>query len=109
MSRGELLGLCGLCGMVLSILCLESMAIPAVIAFGIFSIICFAGHLVADGGFLEATEDTDRIMENREMVWRYWYYGSEVKKNEQAKRADRLSGKSEKSENDPKQSSVHCE
>ena len=109
MSKGELIGIMGLCGMVMSVLCLESAMIPAVIAFGICSIVSFGGHLIADGGFLEATEDTDRIMKNREMVWRYWYYGSEVKKNEQAKRADRLSGKSEKSENDPKQSSVHCE
>ena len=80
MTRGEVLGVIGLCGMVLSILCLESMAIPAVIAFGIFSIICFAGHLIADGGFIEKTEDTDKIARNREMVWKNWIMESEVKK-----------------------------
>lgn len=81
MTRGELLGLCGLCGMVLSILCLESMAIPAVIAFGIFSIICFAGHLLGDGGFIERTEDNDRIANNREKVWKNWITESEVRKH----------------------------
>ena len=81
MTRGEVLGIVGLCGMVLSILCLESMAIPAVIAFGIFSIICFGGHLVADGGFIEKTEDTDKIARNRERVWKNWITESEVKKH----------------------------
>ena len=80
MTRGETLGVIGLCGMVLSILCLESMAIPAVIAFGVFSIICFGGHLIADGGFIEKTEDTDKIARNREMVWKNWIMESEVKK-----------------------------
>ena len=81
MTRGETFGVIGLCGMVLSILCLESMAIPAVIAFGIFSIICFAGHLVADGGFIERTEDNDRIANNREKVWKNWISESEVRKH----------------------------
>ena len=81
MTRGEVLGVIGLCGMVLSILCLESMAIPAVIAFGVFSIICFGGHLIADGGFIERTENNDRIANNREKVWKNWISESEVRKH----------------------------
>lgn len=82
MSRGELIGLCGLIGMVLSILCLETMAIPAVITFGICSIICFAGHVLGgDGGFIERTEDKDRIANNREKVWKNWITESEVRKH----------------------------
>ena len=81
MSRGELIGIMGLCGMVMSVLCLESAMVPAVIAFGICSIISFGGHLLGDGGFIERTEDNDRIANNREKVWKNWISESEVRKH----------------------------
>jgi len=80
MTRGEIIGICGLIGMVMSVLCLESAMIPAVIAFGICSIVSFGGHLIADEGFIEKTEDTDKIARNRERVWKNWITESEVKK-----------------------------
>lgn len=79
MSRGELFGIIGLTGMVLSVLCLESAMLPAVITFGICSIVCFAGQLIGDGGFIKDTTSEDRIRQNRERLWRSWME-SEVKK-----------------------------
>lgn len=79
MTRGETLAICGLIGMVLSALCLESAMLPAVIAFGICSIVCFAGQLIGDGGFIKDTTSEDRIRQNREKLWQFWME-SEVKK-----------------------------
>lgn len=84
MSRGEKLTLGGVCGMILMGLCLESdFWIPALILFAGFGLLAFAGHLLADEGFINSEDlnkiSKKKIQQNREAVFRNWIKSGTIK------------------------------
>lgn len=84
MSKGEVITLAGVSGMILMGLCLESdFWIPALILFAGFGLLAFAGHYLADEGFIDSNDiakiDKKKIARNRDEVFRNWVKSGKVK------------------------------
>ena len=84
MSKGEKISIIGLLGMTTMVLCLDSpYFIPALILFGAFTLMTFAGHFLAGEGFINNDDLTKiskrKIQQNRDKVFRNWVKSGRIK------------------------------